>query len=379
MGLGAIGDIGSVSFGVVDTISWDTAADWDAAVSETNVVHDNVGDRTETEVVVGVPPDGTAGGAYAVYLLDEDSGTTAADSSGNGRDATYNGATLGGAGTYNSSDASLDGADDYVGISTGNFASYGSQTGAFTIVMRVQTTTTATAERFLGIINNSGENGIAIDTNRDRNFNSASGRTVFFVRDSGNDDFTTDISADLYDGNYHTIVWRVIDTSSNSSEVYVDGVSVTNTVGRSQNPSGFNNWEHEFTLGAVNNRGSIQDYLDGDIDSYEFYTTDIGATAAADAHLDSGSLTTATKSLSSPSQPDLQNLDYDLNGETLDIDVIGSPGTGSEETVNSGSLDGVQTGATLSWSSSHTDFRVRPNFTISDITNSPVVRGIELQ
>ena len=45
-------------------------------------------------------------------------------------------------------------------------------------------------------------------------------------------------------------------------------------------------------------------------------------------------LTTATKTLPSAAKPDLQNLSYTLNSQDVTLDIIGSPGTASKEIVS---------------------------------------------
>jgi hypothetical protein len=80
----------------------------------------------------------------------------------------------------------------------------------------------------------------------------------------------------------------------------------------------------------------------------------------------SSSLTTETKSFTQETEPDLAELDYTLNGDSITLDVIGSPGTASEE-INSVTLDGA-TSYGITWNSSHQDFRVKMNFTGTDPT-----------
>lgn len=92
-------------------------------------------------------------------------------------------------------------------------------------------------------------------------------------------------------------------------------------------------------------------------------------------YVSSGSLTTATKSFGTANQPDLQNLDYDLNGESIDIEVIGDP-AGTAETVTQ-TLDG-STSYTLTWSGSYTDFRVVLKPSTTDQTTTPAIRRVEL-
>jgi len=96
-------------------LTWDVAADWDAAQSESRVVHENTGDYAGGSVQLGYP--GALGslstGLVAHYPLHEDSGSTVVDASGNGRDGTYNGPTLGKTGLLNATAPDWDGTDDY--------------------------------------------------------------------------------------------------------------------------------------------------------------------------------------------------------------------------------------------------------------------------
>lgn len=89
-----------------------------------------------------------------------------------------------------------------------------------------------------------------------------------------------------------------------------------------------------------------------------------------------GFLTSATKTFSSPTQPDIASSSYSLNGEAITLDIIGSPGTGSEETVQQ-SLDGSSS-FSLSWSNSHTDFRVEPNFSTGSGATTPTFSSVRL-
>lgn len=89
-----------------------------------------------------------------------------------------------------------------------------------------------------------------------------------------------------------------------------------------------------------------------------------------------GSIETATKSFATDVQPDLSGLTYSLNGGSMSVDVIGSPGTGSEETVTQ-TLDGSSS-YSLSWSNSHTDFRIKVNFTAADRDSNQTFSAVTL-
>lgn len=122
-----------------------------------------------------------------------------------------------------------------------------------------------------------------------------------------------------------------------------------------------------------------QNYLDSKIANLVIFTSDPTQADAdywnrTDAN---GFLTTATKSFSSAVEPNLTNLSYVLNGETISIDVIGSPGTADEEVVTQ-SLDGSSS-YSLTWSATHTDFRVEPNMSTSSPPTTPTLSQISLE
>ena len=109
------------------------------------------------------------------------------------------------------------------------------------------------------------------------------------------------------------------------------------------------------------------------------WSTGSGSDMWGDLHtgiFDTGNLTTATKSFSGDVQPDLTDLSYTLNGQDVTLDVIGSPGTASEETKTV-TLDGSSS-FTLSWNATHTDFRIQVNMTCGDRQTSPTVDKLRL-
>lgn len=98
---------------------WTDAAHWDAATSEQGTVHDNYGGRSADRIQLGYPIDGTTwdDGLLAYWPLDETSGTTATDATGNGNDGTIEDATLGSDGILGRTSYTFDG-DDYVSGAT---------------------------------------------------------------------------------------------------------------------------------------------------------------------------------------------------------------------------------------------------------------------
>jgi len=101
------------------TVEWNSAADWDAAQSEDNVVHEAVSNTDHDDASVlkkGYPVKNPlfASNLVGYWPLNEDSGSTSYDFSGNGYDGTLNGPTQSQTGLLGTSAYSFDGADDYI-------------------------------------------------------------------------------------------------------------------------------------------------------------------------------------------------------------------------------------------------------------------------
>jgi len=164
-------------------------------------------------------------------------------------------------------------------------------------------------------------------------------------------------------------VWRKyavgVDWSNNTLDITWDDI------GGSSNTQSVSNQSFVDSPTDIGKTEIVRDDSQGKIaNGQEAWFDDVHGT------LDAGSLTTATKSFSSTQNPNLQNLQYSLNGQSITADIIGSPGTPSEETVTQ-TLGGA-TSYPLTWSNAHTDFRVRPTLSTSDPTVTPTISRIEL-
>lgn len=89
-----------------------------------------------------------------------------------------------------------------------------------------------------------------------------------------------------------------------------------------------------------------------------------------------GSLTTASKSFDEPAKPHLQQLEYELNGGSIELAVTGSPGADSEETVTV-DLDGA-TGYAPTWERAHEEFWVTVTLRSDTGTDSPTFHRVVL-
>lgn len=95
-------------------IEWSTATDWDAARSSSNVVHDSAGDRLADQLQLGRSTAVAGTGGY--WPLDEDSGSTANDASGNGNDGSIDTGhvTVGNGGVFGTTSFAFDGSNGTV-------------------------------------------------------------------------------------------------------------------------------------------------------------------------------------------------------------------------------------------------------------------------
>lgn len=342
----SIGDIGSNTLSTTEKLTWETAADWDNAVDENGVVHESVANtdhNDDTTIKKGYSAESPfkSSTLELAYLCHEDSGTTMNDFSGTGRDGSYSGPTLGNTGLLGTTAPYYDGSDDHAPTADPNIS--GAGTMAFWLI----------------------EDGDIGDTTNPHYSREQGGGDDFMIRDGGNSSAWTRMNGtDHKGGSISTGTWHFhLSTTDGSgdAEMFLDGSSV-NTMS--------DNWGdlNTFDLMSQSGNEAVQGRMAGWwLWNDRFTTTEVQN--FYDTVRGTSYLETATKSFSSDSQPDLVDLDYSLNGQSIDLKVIRSPGTASEEVVTQ-TLDG-STGYALSWTSSHTDFRLRPELSTADETVTP--------
>lgn len=115
---------GGVGWGEWSTTGkiWELASDWDSAQSESGVVHESVSNTDHNDGAVvkqgySVADPYLSADLVGYWPLQEDSGGTAYDFSGNSNNGTVNGATQGATGLLGTSAYSFDGTDDYITMS----------------------------------------------------------------------------------------------------------------------------------------------------------------------------------------------------------------------------------------------------------------------
>lgn len=354
-------DLAAVSMTeTLPTLTWETAADWDAAVSESGVVHESTPNTDHTDATVVKQGYPVANPLFATDLvgywpLHEDAGTTANDFSGNANDGTITGATLGATGILGTSAYSFDGVDDYVSL-----PNFGSDWTELSLL------------GFFRCDDDGREQRHSITAQKPNlSLRMHAGGTIDNLRvivngsvDNGDLTVSTDLSA------LNHICVTVAENGT--MRVYVNGAEV------GSDPVGsFATWSGENNIGR--NRDGSGNYYTGMAAGYTVVNRQISG-SEVQQHYDiaatAGQLVTATKQFSTATTPDLQNLDYVLNGQSIDLSVIGSPGTADEE-INTVTLDGG-TSYTLSWVSSHQDFRVNPDISTTDKTTTATINRVEL-
>jgi len=224
------------------------------------------------------------GGLVAYWDYNEGEGATCFDQSGLGNNGMIYGADwiCGVAGSA----LVFDGIDDYVHV--GELGNFGSQISTSTISAWVKTSNTSSRSSIIHIIDDPdgrpscSDVVYSIEPNRRIDscisYPESAGTTLFFIRDNTCRVFAGYINTNIYDNQWHHIVWRIVDASSNNMQVYVDGTPQTLHIGCAQSPSSFYDWTDTVSIGASNNRGTNEAYFNGVIDEVRIYNRALSET-----------------------------------------------------------------------------------------------------
>jgi len=377
MGLSPIGDIasgGMTELGGPETITWSTATDWNNASDQSGTVAASFGDQTGDDVIrQGYEPAWLPSEAAGFWHLDEDSGSVAADQIGGIGDGSVSGTTQGEPGILDTTSYLFpDSNSDYV--DTGNLPDITGQGAAMFGCIWIRDTAIPSGDDSQNI-------AIAYDGNTDDywGFRLLNDDTTLAVghRDPSTGNFTTNSSGVVPNEQEWYTFSGILDQANNDLILHVNGnLEATISDGQFGNDLNFGSVGVPWTFGTEG-LGRNKPY-DGRLDNMIFFDGAPTSSEMERVHdaVNNGYLTTATKSFSSTSEPDLQNLQYSLNSQAIDLDVIGSPGTASEEVVTQ-TLDGASS-YSLTWSSGHTDFRIQIKPSTTDVTTSATVNQVEL-
>jgi hypothetical protein len=202
------------------------------------------------------------------------SGTAWFDKSGRGNNGTLtNGPTFN---TGSLGSIVFDGTNDYVDC--GVLGNYGSEmaTKGITFDFAFRSTYTAAFKQF-GTINTGANTLLVINFNRDENDLYVAGKTSFALRANGGSYLVGAISTNIYTGNIF-IVSITRQPNTNQITFYINGIQQTTFYDLyTATPNVFSNFEYFFTIGAVNNRGTVVVNLDCSIPYFKIYNRALSA------------------------------------------------------------------------------------------------------
>lgn len=365
-------DLAAVSMSQVGVVTWETAADWDGAVEWKAVAHDSFGDLPGGDTVqVGYGMDPLAdASAHHMWPSDEDSGTTLADPIG-GQNATLTGGVVGKVAAFGTTAVDYDGTDDYANAGDGA-----------NIIPFAQGSSVSWWQKYEG-----GASGTEKTTTFSwQESDNTANRYLFHGPYQGNwylDLGSATAGAGRITGTWDGASWDnawtfftgVTDATNDEMALYANGALVKSVAGAYNPPTSVTgNPFHLSRSGAV--------YFGGGVEALTVWNRPLTLTEHQYLYGLHGTnvpyLTTATKSFSTAGTPDFTDLVYSLNGGSITLTAIGSPGTASEET-HSVTLDGTQTSAALTWTNSHTDFRTTLALSPTAVGDNPTVGSVTLR
>jgi len=304
------------------SVSWETATDWDSAQSESYVHHEQPA-STDWAAADTVELGYDTGGAslQAYFPLDEESGSTATDVSGNSNDGTYNGPTLAATtGILGADTPSFDGTDDYVEYPTIGIDYSGSSD--WTTSLWVSLSGGSGSRQFIWHPRGTYDLYIGKGSGDAIRMTTYSGSTESIVS-------TTSLSTNQW---YHVCV--VHDASLSSPyQMYVDGTEETS--GSLSDPNSESSYN---SISGQPQDGLDRDYWDGYIDEVRLYDRALsGSEVVTLAQGDSptGSITTDARNVSS-GVPDQLVTTSTLNGGSIDVVV-------HQDTDTDGTADNSET------------------------------------
>ena len=217
-------------------------------------------------------------GLVSHYKLDETLGTTAADSAGTNTGTLTNGPTWTTVKLNNA--LSFDGLNDYVSV--GTMGSLGSTfANGNTIALWFKSSVTGTIMNPFGILNTGAKTAIVYRINSGKAGALNAGYIGFYFRGENGDE-TDEINGGvesntgITDGKWHHLVFSAT-PSANTMNIYVDGVAKTVDYSHQETTSVMANFEFPLTIGARNNRGTIENFTTGNLDDVRVYNRALSA------------------------------------------------------------------------------------------------------
>lgn len=349
---------------------WDAVSDWDNATAESSVVHESTTNTDYSdagEVRLGAPTSNRVGENSLIghWLLQEDSGSTAHDFAGTNDGSISGSPTLGATGLLGTSSYDFTGSD-YIDLNDGGTLAPGDAARTYSFWFRREPGISS-GEDFLATTDSSLDHTYTIRMDSNGVVN------VFYDDDSSDGAETLSSASGFDDGSWHHVALTTTGSPSYDFILYIDGQQVDTASGESGIPPGGDLFIGAFNRASAN---TVNDHTKAQIADVRIYDSALSSGSVGElSSPDDGYLETATKSFASSVKPDITT-QATLNGESITLDITGSPGTASEETqtvtlTGAGSYDPT-------WSSSHTEFRVNASLSTTDVTTTPTVSNLTL-
>lgn len=145
----------------------------------------------------------------------------------------------------------------------------------------VRTTTSSTIRAMFGVVNLGTTVIVRVLANTDMNEVAAAGKTLVQIRGANGLSLKGEISAPIYDGEFHHCVVVIErDVAPSAFSFYVDGVAQAVTYSFQDTITGAN-FGFPLTLAARNNRGTIDQHFPGTLDEFAAYPVRLTAARVA--------------------------------------------------------------------------------------------------
>jgi hypothetical protein len=369
-----------IALGSASSLTWNTSSDWDNAVSETGVVHEEVqntdlSDAGELKKGYSAATPLYSSSLVGYWPLDEDSGDKAYDLSGNNYDGTTSGGiTQGNQGLLRTSSYEFDGSDDRV-ISSGVSSSSDSVTVNFWVYQTGRPHTNS------GLIHASpsgttfdGGDTKTIGIWTDDSDGDLWGR--FIQSDGAQVNFNYNDGENLNLNEWH-MVTQVANSSSGKAKQYIDGdlIETISYDGTLQDYSNF----------GMGRQGG--ETLEGKLEDVRLYKEPLSNSEIRNLYdaTSKGKITTGWKNFASErdtSALKVDNVTSSLNGQSVDVKIEQDTDNdgAAEETSAQISLNGSGGPYNLEGISSRSKkYRLKINLSSNQVTTTPELSRLSLK
>jgi hypothetical protein len=258
------------------TLTWNSS-DLDQGL-DNGIVHEKTANTAYDNASVIRKGDSTSDPLFndslvAWYPLQESSGSTAYDFSGNNYDGSVSGATQAGDVPPPNKRYVFDGSDDYIdqGSTLDSFG--GDMDTNFSVAFWMKSSSIGSESVVTGVSNNNENTYLVIGSG----FNSNTGELEFTVRDESQNEISVSTDNTYDDGTWHHVVMNKVGNSASDLEIYVDGSQASTSVlssGTLSDPSDFN--VNNF-VGAWNAAGTDNRNFPGDLADFRIFNDSLSS------------------------------------------------------------------------------------------------------